>query len=53
MGVLYLKKEAGGVGYYKDAQCKQRLCLNPWPSALSPRFKYVMYNCQRYRVEGV
>ena len=53
MDVLYLRKESGGVGYYKDAQCKQRLCLNPWPSAPDYRFKYAMYNCMKYRVEWI
>ena len=53
MDVIYLRKEFRGVGYYKDAECKHKLCLNPWPSAPDYRFKYVMYNCDRYKVQWI
>jgi hypothetical protein len=53
MNLLYLRKELGGVGYYKDAEYTQRLCLNPWPSAPDYRFKYATYNCAQYKVEWI
>lgn len=60
MLTMYLRKETQdmpestgllkkGVAYYRDKDATQLLCRNHNPSQPDKRYKYVNYNCAKYK----